>query len=250
MVSDDQIRTVGTLIAVSADKLTVELHRRINNFTAVGFDDMHYTAQLGSYVLVPVQTNYAVCEVVNIREKDLTSSSIKFGNADLTKATSTKYLDVVPMGMLTRRGDNSFTFGVSTFPTLFADVLYANKDDLDRIFAVTGAIESVNGNCNTRYRALNIGRSAVFEDYDVKIAIDNFFGGHVAILGNTGSGKSCTVATILQSLFNKQDKFRAVGATFIIFDVNGEYKRALKTKNFPAGYQSIEACSRRYNGWK
>ena len=234
MVSDNQNRTIGTLIAVAADKLIIELHRRIDNFTVVGFDDMHYTAQLGSFVLIPVQAKYVVAEVINIREKDLVNSpSKKYDNLNLKKAVSAKYLEVAPLGMLGRNGSNSFTFGVSTYPTLYANVLYANKEDLDKVFEVAGAIENVKG--KTRYKALNIGRSVVFSDYDVKVSIDEFFGGHVAVLGNTGSGKSSTVATILQSLFSKQDKLRATGATFIIFDVNGEYSQALKSKNFPKG---------------
>lgn len=66
----------------------------------------------------------------------------------------------------------------------------------------------------------------IFQDYDVKVRVDEYFGGHVAVLGNTGSGKSCTVATIAQSLFEKSDEYPARGATFIFFDVNGEYRQA------------------------
>ena len=67
----------------------------------------------------------------------------------------------------------------------------------------------------------------VFEDYEVKVRLDDFFGGHVAVLGNTGSGKSCTVASVLQALFEKPDEHHARGATFVVFDVNGEYQEAL-----------------------
>ena len=63
-----------------------------------------------------------------------------------------------------------------------------------------------------------------------KIKIDNFFGGHSAILGNTGSGKSCTISSIIQTLFSKEN-FSAVGASFIFFDVNGEYKKAFEKLN-------------------
>ena len=228
MVSDDQNRTIGTLVEVSADKLVVELHRRLDNFTTVGFDDMHYIAQLGSFVLIPVQAEYLVAQVINVREKDLgTAPSFKSDNSNLKKAGSAKYMNLGPLGMLSREED-SFTFGVSTYPSLYSDVLYATKDDLDRVFDVSGAIEQING--GTRYKSLSIGRSTVFKDYETRILIDEFFSGHAAILGNTGSGKSSTVASILQSLFSKTDKLYATGATFILFDVNGEYGKALKSK--------------------
>ena len=77
-----------------------------------------------------------------------------------------------------------------------------------------------------RLRILEIGQSVVFEDYRVKVRIDEFFGGHAAVLGNTGSGKSCTVASVLQELFDKPDEHHARGATFVVLDVNGEYHQA------------------------
>lgn len=83
---------------------------------------------------------------------------------------------------------------------------------------------------------IEIGTSAVFKGYPVKSRLDELFGGHVAVLGNTGSGKSCTVASIFQSVFMKPEAFAALGAAFVIFDVNGEYRRALD--NIPAWIKS------------
>jgi hypothetical protein len=123
------------------------------------------------------------------------------------------------------------------FPSLYADALYALDEELDRIFETATPTEPVppdsDGNRPipnnaTRYKALTIGKSVVFQDYEVKVRVDEFFGGHAAVLGNTGSGKSCTVAAILQSLFEKPDEYKARGATFLIFDVNGEYGEAFK----------------------
>lgn len=78
-----------------------------------------------------------------------------------------------------------------------------------------------------RYTSLPIGKSIIFPDYEVKIDIDKFFGSHSAVLGNTGSGKSCTIASMLQTLY-KLENNSATGSTFIFFDVNGEYKQAFK----------------------
>ena len=72
-----------------------------------------------------------------------------------------------------------------------------------------------------------------FNDFEIKINPDKFFCKHSAILGNTGSGKSCTVSTILQSMFNfKFNKNKYIqNANMIIFDTNGEYKSAFNFKD-------------------
>ena len=233
MSRDDRKRAIGKIISVSADRFVVELHAGTDNFTVVGFDDVHYVARIGSFLMVPVQAEYVVVEVVGLRERDI--SGVGQGEGDLDKASSAKYLDVVPVGMLPQVQGGPFRFGVSIFPSLYADALYALDAELDRVFETDVPVEPVPAFNDelptpanvTRFRALTIGRSVVFEGYDVKVRIDDFFGGHAAVLGNTGSGKSCTVASVLQSLFEKADEYRARGATFVVFDVNGEYTQAL-----------------------
>jgi hypothetical protein len=231
---DDRKRAIGKVTSVAADRFVVEMHAGTDNFTVVGFDDVHYVARLGSFLMIPAQTEYVVAEVIGLREREPGTPRRSEGDQD--KANSAKYLDVVPVGMLPLQGGGKFRFGVSVFPSLYADALYALDSELDRIFETETAVEpsiGVNGDaCEpdgaTRYRVLTIGQSVIFEDYEVKVRLDDFFGGHVAVLGNTGSGKSCTVASILQSLFVKADEHHARGATFVLFDVNGEYRQALE----------------------
>ncbi|MDO9223371.1 MAG: ATP-binding protein [Caulobacter sp.] len=233
MSHDDAKRAVGKVTSVAADLFVIEMHAGTDNFTVVGFDDVHYVARLGSFLMIPTQSEYVVVEVVGLRERDAGSSTR--GPGELDKTGSAKFLDVVPVGMLPSPGAGKFRFGVSVFPSLYADALYALDSELDRIFETDEAIEpSVGppgGSCvptgATRYRALEIGQSVVFDHYKVKVRLDDFFGGHVAVLGNTGSGKSCTVASVLQSLFEKPSEHHARGATFVVFDVNGEYDAAL-----------------------
>tara|TARA_R110002110_G_scaffold411566_2_gene636070 strand:+ start:13845 stop:15896 length:2052 start_codon:yes stop_codon:yes gene_type:complete len=231
MARDDASRAIGKIISVSADRLVVELHRGSDNFTIVGFDDIHYVATLGSYLMVPMQAEYVVLEVVGLREKDSTPSDAN--HTEMDKASSAKFLDVVPVGSMPMQG-GSFRFGVSTFPSLYADALYARDEDLDRIFNVEqpSELETKKDAGGTDQQGnvphtIEIGTSAVFKGYPVKSRLDELFGGHVAVLGNTGSGKSCTVASIFQSVFMKPEAFAALGSAFVIFDVNGEYRRAL-----------------------
>lgn len=230
MSTDDRRRAIGKVTSVAADRFVIEMLGGTDNFTVVGFDDLHYVARLGSFLMIPAQSEYVVAEVVGLRERDVAGG----GDGQLDKANSAKYLDVVPVGMLPANAEGKFRFGVSVFPSLYADALYALDGELDRIFdteanAVPG-IGHGQADCvpagATRYRNLGIGQSVVFEDYEVKVRIDDFFGGHVAVLGNTGSGKSCTVASVMQALFEKPDEHHARGASFVVLDVNGEYERA------------------------
>jgi hypothetical protein len=184
MATDDRRRAIGSVVAVSADKFVIEMRGGTDSFTVVGFDDLHYVARLGSFVMIPAQAEYVVAEIVGLREKDTGSGG------DIDKAASAKFLDVVPVGMLPIEGGR-FRFGVSVFPSLYADALYALDHELDRIFDTNPASEPSagpdEGPCvphdATRLRILEIGKSVVFDGYQVKARIDDFFGGHAAVLG-------------------------------------------------------------------
>lgn len=239
MNKEDKQRVIGKVVAINSDRFTIELLSGIDNFNVNGFDDIHYFAQLNSYVILPYQNYYIVAEVAGVREKDL---NVPFSNPTeqfLSKVKSGKFLEVLPIGTLKPlESDPStydFDFGVSVYPALYTDTLYIKEKELDAIFNVKNQeqiicqkprLHKTNCDCQTRrYKTLSIGKSTIFPDYDVKIDIDKFFSSHSAILGNTGSGKSCTIASMLQNLFRFKE-YSATGSSFIIFDVNGEYQQA------------------------
>ena len=223
MTKEDKQRVIGKVVAINSDRFSVELLSGLDNFNVNGYDDIHYFAQLNSYVIVPYQNYYIVAEVSGVREKDL---NVPFSNPTeqiLSKIQTGKYLEVLPIGTIK---DNQFDFGVSVYPTLYSDVLYIKEQELDTIFK-TNSNKKPIGNDKYMYTSLPIGKSIIFPDYEVKIDIDKFFGSHSAVLGNTGSGKSCTIASMLQTLY-KLENNSATGSTFIFFDVNGEYKQAFE----------------------
>jgi uncharacterized protein len=226
----DSRRSLGTVTSVTADRFVVELNTGSDSFTLVGFDGQHYVARIGSFVLVPIQVAYVVAEVIGLRARELSLSEQPVSDVEDSLALkSAKFLDVVPVGTLPYRDTEPFRFGVPVYPPLYSEVLYTQTGDLDRILEVSGAEERVDsgtGSGPTRLRAFDIGTSVVFDDYQVKVRVDEFFGGHAAILGNTGSGKSCTLAAILQSVFEKPTAHSAVGSSFVVFDTNGEYRQA------------------------
>jgi len=70
-----------------------------------------------------------------------------------------------------------------------------------------------------------LGKSSIYTNYRINVGVNNFFSNHFAILGNTGSGKSCTVARLIQNIFTSNN-YLPVNANIFIFDAYGEYTNA------------------------
>ena len=76
-----------------------------------------------------------------------------------------------------------------------------------------------------------IGKSLVYDGFNVTSKFNDFFSNHFAIIGNTGSGKSCGVARILQNIFYKSNSNMPKNAHIVLFDVYGEYNKAFSELN-------------------
>ncbi len=81
------------------------------------------------------------------------------------------------------------------------------------------------GNQNLKPGQTNFGTSNIYEGYKINVGINDFFSNHFAILGNSGAGKSCSVASILQKLF-LANSTPPVAANMFFFDAYGEYTSA------------------------
>ena len=72
-----------------------------------------------------------------------------------------------------------------------------------------------------------LGSSVNYDGYKITMNMNEFFSHHFAIIGNTGTGKSCGVARILQNIFYYNNEAIPLSAHIILFDVYGEYHSAL-----------------------
>lgn len=109
--------------------------------------------------------------------------------------------------------NNNFIYDGTFKPAFNSKCRLVNKEDLDIIFS----------NNNENY--LKIGTSSLYKNYNINLSINPFFSNHFAILGNTGSGKSYSVAKIIQSIYYDKTKipFRS---NIFLFDAYGEYQQA------------------------
>ena len=75
-----------------------------------------------------------------------------------------------------------------------------------------------------------LGLSPFYNNYPIKVNIDEMFSNHMAIFGNTGSGKTCGVSRIVQNLFSMKDKI-PFNSNIIIFNNTSEYDAAFRDIN-------------------
>ncbi len=78
---------------------------------------------------------------------------------------------------------------------------------------------------------LYIGKSAIYDGFNVTANANDFLSAHFAIIGNTGSGKSCGTARLIQNIFYFNDEGMPLNSHLAIFDVFGEYNNAFSKMN-------------------
>ncbi len=77
--------------------------------------------------------------------------------------------------------------------------------------------------------AFSLGSLSVMSDVPYVVDGNRLLGKHIAVVGSTGSGKSCTVASLLQKAVKLSDEKNAKNNShIIIFDPHAEYAAAFK----------------------
>lgn len=205
---------IGKIISVEYDKFRVRLFHTTRNSTVNIEGKVYYFGNIGSYLkALNSSGEYIMCEVVSIvdwvgKENQVYSTF----NLD-----SSREIIIKPIGTLT---NDVFSMGVGIFPSLYSDVEIVTYDDLDLILAYNED-EPEQG----VHSSIKIGNSKSLINYSIELDVNRFFNIHTAVLGNSGSGKSNTIAHILHEVFRKEYN-EAHGAKTIIFDANGEYPKA------------------------
>ena len=225
-------RQIGRVVSVDNFRVFIRLDDELTSIRKSGLNDIYEVARINSYLIIPIGSDRIVALITRVKMQEETE--FDKDKQSISLPSSSRYVTATMLGTI-EGGEikEQFILGVYNFPVLDNPVWYVTADDLDKIF-------DYKGNAEIDYSKdfyLSIGKSPAFPDYDVKICPDQLFVKHAAILGNTGSGKSCTLASILHSLFNypfkESDKTDdneikyLENAHFIIFDINGEYKNAL-----------------------
>lgn len=136
---------------------------------------------------------------------------------DASNKFSDKYIfTALPLGEIVNR---KFQPGVIDIPMVGSNIYACDSDDLLTIF-------------NNYEEGTKIGSLSGYPNIRPTIDLDLLFSGHMAILGNTGSGKSTTARLLIKSIYNQLNNPKKYSikshAKFIIFDLHGDYKNIIE----------------------
>lgn len=111
--------------------------------------------------------------------------------------------------------NNKLLGGVIRKPALDAKIRLISSEEIAYIVG-----ENKLGN-------MLLGTSPFYNNHPVYMDVNHFFSNHFAIFGNSGSGKSCGVARIIQNMFYDEHLF-PFRSNLLLFDSSGEYYNAFK----------------------
>ncbi len=191
---------MGRIVAVTGAHAVILLDHQDNLF-----DNTKRGAEIGTLLKVetPVSITLALISALsspmpthNINEREMRIVEVEF------------------IGELPRRTDGTvgnFRRGVSSYPSLGDTVFRADRSELALAYA-----------CDAE-SSVRVGFIQQDPSIPAMIKIDEMLGKHFAILGTTGTGKSCTVALILRRILEKNPQ-----AHILLLDVHREYAQSFR----------------------
>lgn len=197
---------IGTVQDVSGTSVSVTLTS--DRFSGLSFvhGQGHKIGQIGSFVKIPVGYVDLYGIVSQVGASAVPEKALQ------TMPNGLRWMTIQLIGEGYRSG--KFQRGISQYPTFEDEVHLVSEVDLQAIY----------GRSDKQNHLVRVGYVAGSESIDALVDVNKLVTRHSAVVGTTGSGKSTTVAGLLNVL---SDGARFPSARIIVLDLHGEYAKAL-----------------------
>lgn len=224
---------IGRVIAVHGFQVKVELDSDHRSAVRAGIDGVDTHIRINAYVTFDLGAGDAILGVIT----DLHAHETFEPNSDdltLELVRPRRIATAQLLGTVRTRPDGSFEFdpGVNLLPTLDTPTVPARPDVLRAVLEdapVRNKPEGWNSKKPFDTR-LPIGQATAARERTVFGSFNDIFSRPLAVVGNTGSGKSCTIAHLIQTAIKASSADSDGAGTerphFFVIDINGEYARA------------------------
>lgn len=166
--------------------------------------------------ITAVSKNFAMVKIENTTTDDLLNMNVIFeDNKKILGEIEEIDGDEVKISFLGEFHEGKFFGGIIRKPSLNAKIRFINEEELSEL---TGTNDD---------KSMMLGLSPLYNNFPIKINIDDMWSNHSAIFGNTGSGKTYGVARLVQNLFVMKGKI-PFNSNIFIFNNTNEYDNAFK----------------------
>jgi DNA helicase HerA-like ATPase len=196
---------IGRVIGVEGDELEVQIS--VSDLKIEYHGKTYRVGRLGTYITIPLCARTLIGYITRVGVAGELSPG--------PNPEAPRQITIRAQLLGTITGDR-FSRGVNEYPTLGDAVRLGVDEDFELIFGCFEDLASSGGVA----KAFSIGRFAIDTDFEVKVLGKEFFAKHVAVMGNSGSGKSCCTAKIVH------EATRLPHSQVVMFDMHGEYLKA------------------------
>ena len=210
IILKDSIFKIGKVTSVEGRTVKVKVDKTKNTSNLLYKGKLLKNIAVGGYVKIMKGFTVIVGKVEGeYITEDKQYSSKEYGSE---KERINRILTISLLGFLS---DSSFERGIKELPLIDNECYLLDKQEFDKVhdFIKTGD------------KPIVIGALSLEKGQQIKVGINSLFASHIGVFGNTGSGKSYTLAKIYRELFKKykdNQNFQS-NASFFLLDFNGEY---------------------------
>lgn len=198
----------GSAISLRADCLEREI------------EGIKLCAEVGAYVNCGGSHGDTICTITKVQIVEIEKTK----RTDVGIELVTEERKIVTLSLVGCAVDGRFQRGVKRLPTINCDAYFLTSDQVNKLIGID-LNEDKEHFCVTDET----------DDNQTYLNLDKLMGRHTAILGTTGSGKSCTVASIVQSILDSYECPR-----ILFFDIHNEYPAAF-------GFNDSSPCEKYKN---
>ena len=206
----DSIFRIGSVTSVDGRAIRVSVDKAKNSSYLLYKGDLVINVSVGSYIKIVK----GFTKIIGKVEGEYTIEDKVYSNKEYLsdKEKISRTLNISLLGFFNKK---EFERGIKEMPLIDNECYLLDREEFN----------SVHDFIRKGDEPLTIGTLTLEKGQEIQVGIDSLFASHIGIFGNTGSGKSYTLAKIYYELFKKykdQPNFQA-NARFFLLDFNGEY---------------------------
>ncbi len=209
-ILDDSIFKVGEVLSVDGRKVKIKVDKSKNNSHIMYKGELLKNTSVGSYVKIIKGYTRIIGKV----EGEFVEEDKVYSLKDYTTEASKINRNLI-VSMLGFFDGEKFKRGIKELPLVFNECFLLDNQEFRQVHDFIDKDDE----------PLEIGVLSLEKGQKIQVGVNSLFASHIGIFGNTGSGKSYTLAKLYNVLFEKyqqKQKFKK-NAKFVLIDFNGEY---------------------------